>query len=98
MSLQDPAVAAAVHARWRLRLLVAAVLLGLGVAVSFAIALAYDESLVVPLLLGAGVGCLVLARRAVPASLRASAAWTVLAIMLYVLLPVALSSMGVLAG
>ena len=100
MSLSDDTTQKVLFQRWRLRLLVVAVVLGLGAVVSLVISLAYGESLVVPALLVAGVACLVMAWRSVPRRIEAeerptmarSAIWVVLGIVLYVVVPVALSN------
>ena len=92
-------VHAAVSVRWRLRLTVAIVLMALGALVATAVAVAYDEPLLTPLLLWLGVGALVVARQQVPRSvtaqerprMAASATWVVLGILLYVVAPVVLS-------
>ncbi len=103
MSLPEP-VQAAVHQRWRLRLLVVLLIFTLGAVGSLVISLAYDESLIVPLLLWAGVGCVAMARQTVPRgvaveereSMARSAVWTTLAILLYIVVPVVLSQAGLL--
>ena len=97
---------AAVHQRWRLRLLVVLLVFTLGAVGSLVISLAYGESLVVPLLLWAGVACVAMARHAVPRGVAAeerpsmarSAVWATLAILLYVVVPVVLSQAGLLSG
>jgi hypothetical protein len=89
---------AAVSSRWRLRLGVAVVLMALGALVATTVAVAYDESLLTPLLLWLGVVAVVVARRQVPRSvttqerprMAASAAWVVVGIVLYVVAPVVL--------
>lgn len=88
----------AVTRRWRVRLAIAVAVLGLGATVAMVVAVAYDESLVVPLFLWLGVGALVLAYHQVPRSvtsqeqprMAASAAWVVVGIVLYVVVPVVL--------
>lgn len=105
MSLPDP-VQAVIHQRWRLRLLVVLVVFTLGAIGSTVISPAYDESLVVQLLLWAGVACVALARHTVPRGVAAeerpsmarSAVWTTLAILFYVVVPVVLSQAGLLPG
>jgi hypothetical protein len=86
------------HARSRLRLTVVLVVLALGAVLSTVTTLAYGGgSPVVPVLLWAGVGCLLLARSSVPRSTRDSAArrrsatWVVLAVLLYVVAPLLVS-------
>ncbi|MEO5665908.1 MAG: hypothetical protein ABIR39_21775 [Nocardioides sp.] len=89
----------AVTRRWRVRLAIAVAVLGLGAVVSTVVSIAYDESLVVPAFLWLGVGALALAHRQVPRSvtsqeqprMAASAAWVVVGIVLYVVVPVVLN-------
>ena len=70
------------------------------------ISLAFDEPLVVPLLLWAGVACVARSRHTVPRgvaaegrpSMASSAGWATLSILFYVVVPVALSQAGLLPG
>ena len=95
-----------VFQRWRLRLLVVLCVFTLGAAASLVISLAYGESLVVPVLLWIGVGCVFMAWRTVPRRISAeerptmarSATWTALAVVAYVVVPVVLSQTGVVSG
>lgn len=106
MPLTDRGLQTLVFRRWRLRLLVVLCLFTCGAAVSLAVSLAYGESLVVPLALWAGVGCIFMAWRSVPRRITAegrptmarSAIWAVLAVLAYVVVPVVLSQSGVVSG
>ncbi|WP_341229873.1 hypothetical protein [Nocardioides salarius] len=98
MSLQGPEVQVAVVRRWRLLLGVVAGVFAVGAVAALATSLAYDESLLTPVLLVLGTGCVLAARASVPRGLGAderptmarSAAWVVVAVLLYVVAPVLL--------
>ena len=104
MSVPDTAVQAAIHHRWRIRLLVVLAVFALGAAGSLVISLAYGESLVVPMFLWLGVACVAMAWHTVPRGIAAeerpsmarSAMWATLAIVAYVVVPVLLSQAGLL--
>jgi hypothetical protein len=106
MSTSDPVPDKLVFQRWRVRLLVVLCVFTLGAAASLAISVAYGESLVLPVLLWVGVGCVFMAWRTVPRRIGAeerptmarSATWTALAVVAYVVVPVVLSQTGVVSG
>lgn len=90
---------AAVSRRWRLRLAIAIAVFALGAVVATVVAIAYDESLLLPVFLWLGVGALLLAHQQVPRSVTAgerprmavSAAWVAVGVVLYVGVPVVLN-------
>lgn len=104
MPLPDPALQAAIHHRWRIRLLVVLAVFVLGSVGSLVTSLAYGESLVIPLCLWLGVACVAMAWHTVPRAVAAeerpsmarSAMWAGLAIVAYVVIPVLLSQAGLL--
>ena len=106
MTSEEEALGTALFHRWRVRLAVVVALLVPTAAVSLLLALVHDGPLVVPALLAAGAGCVVRAWRSVPRSLTASerptmarsAAWAGLGLVLFVVVPVALTRAGVLGG
>jgi cell division protein FtsW (lipid II flippase) len=102
----DPEANRMLRARWRTSLGVAAGLMTLFALVSTLVSVAYDETLVVPLLMWAGVGCVVMARRSLPhrvtpeerPALGRTAAWIVLALLSFFVLPLVLDRLGAVPG
>jgi hypothetical protein len=96
----------AIHDRWRLRLAVAIMVLSLIAAAATLGPLLYPDSggsWVIPALLWAGVGCVVMAWRTVPRgidpaerpAMGRTARWIVLAVLVAFVVPVVLVNVGV---
>lgn len=103
---QRSEVDVATHARWRMSLTVAVVLMAATAVMSTALTLGYDGSPVVPVCLWVGVFWIVLARRSVPKGVRAedvpdmrrSGVYVVWALVCFLLLPVLLTNLGLVPG